>query len=112
MIVKRIYDGAFFYSNLVFFFELAIPYVEAKRFAVYSPLDGQPCADHDRASGEGVGPQDYLLIKMRVHDDQLTGALAPLAGRNVFLAAATLRPETMYGQTNCWVRRCRLNTSG
>ncbi len=26
-------------------------------YAVYSPLDGQPCADHDRATGEGVGPQ-------------------------------------------------------
>lgn len=31
------------------------------------------------------------------------GALAPLKGRRVFLGAATLRPETMYGQTNCWV---------
>lgn len=28
--------------------------VKDKRFAVYSPKDGQPCADHDRASGEGV----------------------------------------------------------
>lgn len=35
--------------------------------------------------------------------ESLVGALAPLAGRNVFLGAATLRPETMYGQTNCWV---------
>lgn len=26
-----------------------------KRANVYSPLDGQVCADHDRASGEGVG---------------------------------------------------------
>lgn len=26
-----------------------------------------------------------------------------LRGRPVFLVAATLRPETMYGQTNCWV---------
>ena len=25
-------------------------------------------------------------------------------GRPVHLVAATLRPETMYGQTNCWVR--------
>ena len=24
-------------------------------------------------------------------------------GRTVFLVAATLRPETMYGQTNCYV---------
>ena len=26
-----------------------------------------------------------------------------LSGQVVFLVAATLRPETMYGQTNCWV---------
>lgn len=26
-----------------------------------------------------------------------------LAGKDVFLVAATLRPETMYGQTNCWI---------
>ena len=32
---------------------------------MFSPLDGQPCADHDRASGEGVGPQEYTLIKMQ-----------------------------------------------
>eukprot|EP00878_Enallax_costatus_P044083 GHUV01052265.1.p1 GENE.GHUV01052265.1~~GHUV01052265.1.p1 ORF type:complete len:124 (-),score=23.70 GHUV01052265.1:232-603(-) len=42
--------------------------VKDKRYAVYSPLDGQPCADHDRASGEGVGPQEYTLIKMRVKE--------------------------------------------
>lgn len=40
--------------------------VKDKRYAVYSPKDGQPCADHDRASGEGVGPQDYTLIKLKV----------------------------------------------
>jgi leucyl-tRNA synthetase len=27
-----------------------------------------------------------------------------LQGKKVFLVAATLRPETMYGQTNCWVQ--------
>ena len=26
-----------------------------------------------------------------------------LEDQEVFLVAATLRPETMYGQTNCWV---------
>lgn len=26
------------------------------------------------------------------------------AGQPVYLVAATLRPETMYGQTNCWLR--------
>lgn len=75
-----------------------------KRNAVYSPVDRQPCADHDRASGEGVQPQEYTLIKMRLlrlpdipDVDQLFGDKA------VYLPAATLRPETMYGQTNCWV---------
>ncbi len=32
------------------------------------------------------------------------GKLSALSGQGrVFLLAATLRPETMYGQTNCWV---------
>lgn len=76
--------------------------VKDKRYTVYSPLDGQPCADHDRASGEGVLPQEYTLIKMEALE--LNGKLAALQGKGkVYLMAATLRPETMYGQTNYWV---------
>ncbi|GLJ16023.1 hypothetical protein SUGI_0265820 [Cryptomeria japonica] len=76
--------------------------VKDMRYTIYSPLDGQPCADHDRASGEGVQPQEYTLIKMEVIPP-FTEKLKILEGRRVFLAAATLRPETMYGQTNAWV---------
>jgi leucyl-tRNA synthetase len=76
--------------------------VKAKRYTIYSPLDGQPCADHDRATGEGVLPQEYVLIKMEVIPP-FPPKLKVLEGKNVYLAAATLRPETMYGQTNCWV---------
>ena len=77
--------------------------VFGKRPGIYSPLDGQVCADHDRAEGEGVGPQEYTLIKLRVQEP-FTGKLAALpAGTPLFLAPATLRPETMYGQTNCFV---------
>ena len=77
--------------------------IKDKRHAVYSPLDGQPCADHDRATGEGVGPQEYTLIKMRVLE--FPGQLEALSASKdkVFMLAATLRPETMYGQTNAWV---------
>lgn len=58
--------------------------VKDKRYAVFSPLDGQPCADHDRASGEGVGPQEYTLIKMKVLE--LKGKLSELEGKlHVFL---------------------------
>ena len=39
-----------------------------KRPTIYSVLDGQACADHDRASGEGVQPQEYTLIKIRLQD--------------------------------------------
>ena len=91
--------------------------VKDKRAAVFSPKDGQPCADHDRASGEGVGPQEYCLVKMRVQTEKLleeedgnccgfAAVAAQLAvshpGSPIFLLAATLRPETMFGQTNCW----------
>lgn len=38
--------------------------IKDKRNTIYSPLDGQPCADHDRATGEGVNPQEYTLIKL------------------------------------------------
>lgn len=71
-------------------------------YAVYSPLDGQPCADHDRALGEGVQPQEYVLVKIEVVPP-FPSKMGALAGRRVFLAAATLRPQTMYGQTNAWV---------
>lgn len=75
-----------------------------KRNAVYSPIDGQPCADHDRASGEGVQPQEYTLIKMKLLKlPNIPDADEIFAAKEVFLPAATLRPETMYGQTNCWV---------
>ena len=75
-----------------------------KRPNVYSMRDGQVCADHDRASGEGVGPQEYTIIKLLVITPYPEKSpLRLLEGKAVFLAAATLRPETMYGQTNCFV---------
>ncbi|CAI9773898.1 unnamed protein product [Fraxinus pennsylvanica] len=75
--------------------------VQDLRYTVYSPLDGQPCADHDRSSGEGVIPQEYTLIKMEVVSP-FPPKMSVLEGKKVYLAAATLRPETMYGQTKCW----------
>eukprot|EP01082_Thalassiosira_pseudonana_P003944 g2964.t1 g2964 contig12:1161685-1165266(+) len=85
-----------------------------KRNNVYSILDGQVCADHDRSEGEGVGPQEYVLIKLKVlepdHGQARHGKMEALLKRvedegkkGVFMVPATLRPETMYGQTNCFV---------
>ena len=80
-----------------------------ERYTIYSEKDGQACLDHDRQSGEGVGPQEYVGIKIRLTD------VAPQAQElfkkenldvkenKVYLVAATLRPETMYGQTCCFV---------
>ncbi|KAL1110265.1 hypothetical protein AAG570_008342 [Ranatra chinensis] len=73
-----------------------------KRYTIYSPHDKQPCMDHDRAVGEGVGAQEYTLIKMKVVVPY-PSKLSHFKGRDLYLVAATLRPETMYGQTNCWV---------
>lgn len=74
-----------------------------KRYTIFSPKDNQPCMDHDRSTGEGVGPQEYTLVKMKVLPP-FPQSLKSLVGKHVYLVAATLRPETMYGQTNCWVR--------
>lgn len=77
-----------------------------KRHTIYSPKDGQPCMDHDRASGEAVGPQEYTGLKMEV--SEWSPALKDLpqklgGGKRVFMIAATLRTETVYGQTACYV---------
>ncbi|KAK9778952.1 putative leucine--tRNA ligase [Seiridium cardinale] len=78
-----------------------------KRYTIYSIKDGQPCMDHDRSEGEAVGPQEYTAIKLKVLEwapkakETLQGKIP--AGGNVFLVPATLRPETMYGQTCCFV---------
>ena len=82
-----------------------------KRNNIYSLVDGQVCADHDRSEGEGVGPQEYVLIKLRVlppeHQQarhaKMEALLQTAGDRPVYLVPATLRPETMYGQTNCFV---------
>jgi leucyl-tRNA synthetase len=69
-----------------------------ERYTIYSPKDGQPCMDHDRQDGEGVGPQEYTVIKMGVVKWSPEAAKAiegNVGGRKVFLVAATLRPETM-----------------
>lgn len=78
-----------------------------KRYTIYSIKDGQPCMDHDRSEGEGVLPQEYTALKLKVLEwapkaaDALKGKLPE--GANVYLCPATLRPETMYGQTCCFV---------
>lgn len=73
-----------------------------KRQTIFSMTTQQPCADHDRAEGEGVNPQEYTLIKLRVKEIPAEWK-EQLGDGEVYLVAATLRPETMYGQTNCFV---------
>ncbi|VDP03418.1 unnamed protein product, partial [Soboliphyme baturini] len=68
-----------------------------KRYTIFSPKDGQPCMDHDRK------PQEYTGIKLRILQPYPVALNSLCQSHSVFLVAATLRPETMYGQTNCWV---------
>jgi leucyl-tRNA synthetase len=55
---------------------------------VWCPKDSMPVGDHDRVEGEGVTPQEFSLLKFKFEDS--------------YLIAATLRPETVYGETNFW----------
>ena len=77
-----------------------------KRNAIFSIREDQPCADHDRSCGEGLGPQEYTLIKMKLLPcEKIPEKIKNIMSlnKNIFLVAATLRPETMYGQTNCYI---------
>ena len=65
---------------------------------IWCPKDLAPVADHDRYSGEGETPQEWVLYKLR-----LSGGAPAGAQGDVFLIAATLRPDTVFGQTNVWV---------
>lgn len=57
---------------------------------VWCPNDKSPTGDHDRLEGEGVSPDVFYLIKFKFEDG--------------FLVAATLRPETIFGVTNIWIK--------
>ncbi|CAK9105361.1 Leucine--tRNA ligase (Leucyl-tRNA synthetase) (LeuRS) [Durusdinium trenchii] len=76
-----------------------------RRPTIFSVIDKQACADHDRSKGEGVGPQEYTLIKLELLEPaKIKGVAEAVSGdARVFMVAATLRPETMYGQTNCFI---------
>jgi leucyl-tRNA synthetase len=89
----------------MFYIEVEISFFY--RCTIYSPKDNQVCTDQDRNNGIGVCPKEYLLIKLRIHDDCIPTKLKShitSSTNGVFLAATTLRPETMYGLTNCWLQ--------
>lgn len=57
---------------------------------IWCPKCQSPTGDHDRLEGEGESPVEYVLLKFKVDD--------------LILPAATLRPETIYGVTNMWLK--------
>ncbi|MBI5391777.1 leucine--tRNA ligase [Candidatus Woesearchaeota archaeon] len=60
-----------------------------KHPVVWCPKDKIPLGDHARSEGEGERPQEFTLLKFKFNDE--------------FIVAATLRPETVFGQTNLWI---------
>ncbi len=56
---------------------------------VWCPKDRTVVGDHARLKGEGVMPEEMIMVKFR-------------AG-NYILPAATFRPETVFGVTNLWI---------
>jgi leucyl-tRNA synthetase len=63
--------------------------VQGTHPVVWCPHCESPTGDHDRLEGEGEGPIDFTILKFKFDDK--------------FICAATLRPETVFGQTNMWV---------
>lgn len=67
-------------------------YIKKGRYPVrYCPNCKNPVGDHDLSEGEGLGIQEFTLLKFKLQSGK-------------YLVAATLRPETVFGQTNIWIR--------
>jgi leucyl-tRNA synthetase len=67
--------------------------------------DRNPVTTHDILEGESADIQEFTLIKFPLADGKggkAKGSRTRGAGRDM-LVAATLRPETIFGQTNMWV---------
>lgn len=62
---------------------------KGKHPVVWCLKDNSPVGDHARIEGEGETPQEYVLMKYKFEDS--------------YLVAATLRPETIFGDTNMWI---------
>ena len=63
--------------------------VQGTHPVIWCPHDQSPTGDHDRLEGEGESPVEFTILKFAFGDK--------------FICAATLRPETVFGQTNMWV---------
>jgi len=61
---------------------------------LYSPIEDQAVGEHDIKGGDelSISILEFNLIKFKIEDD------------DKYLVAATLRPETIYGVTNVWVK--------
>ncbi|MBT6336095.1 leucine--tRNA ligase [Candidatus Woesearchaeota archaeon] len=63
--------------------------IKGKFPVVWCPKCNNAVSDHSRSEGEGETAQEFTLLKFEFG--------------NRYIIAATLRPETVYGQTNLWV---------
>ncbi|MBN1502753.1 leucine--tRNA ligase [Candidatus Woesearchaeota archaeon] len=63
--------------------------IKGKKPVIWCPRENMPIGDHSRVAGEGETPQEYTLLKFKFED--------------AYIVCASLRPETIYGQTNLWV---------
>ncbi len=61
----------------------------------FCPHDNNPVEDHDLLMGESATIVDYTVIKFYAEDERFGKVIFP---------CATLRPETVFGVTNIWVK--------
>jgi len=61
----------------------------------YCPHDQNPVEDHDLLMGEEATIVEFTVIKFKLLDD------------NLIFPCATLRPETIFGVTNIWIKPTR-----
>lgn len=60
-------------------------------------------SETDISKGGNAEKQEFTLLKFKLNNDKLKLNNGDNQDNNVYLIAATLRPETVFGQTNLWI---------
>lgn len=77
-----------------------------KRYTIFSPKDDQPCMDHDRSLGEGVGVRELVAVKIEVSkwpDSVAEDLRRAVDGMQVYLIPVTTQPVQHREETHLMV---------
>jgi leucyl-tRNA synthetase len=83
---------------------------KGKHPVVWCPKEKKVIGDHDRSEGEGIQPEEVVVIKFEMDSQEFTKKsdlneeiIKEIKNKKIIFPATTYRPETVYGVENLWI---------